>query len=468
MRPESNPERAVRKNLPRPAAPTPLETPLGTLGLLGALRRNPLEAWTRAHFEQPLTLHDYRLGRIAVVSAPSGIRRVLLDNVENYRKDDLQRRVLGRALQKGLLTADGDEWRKQRRIIAPIFNMRAVTDFAPPVHEAACNLIEKWRRTDGQVIDVAAEMASVALDVLIRTVFSGGLGGNPEEWRKAMREYFDTSGQIHPFEVLGLPDIVPRLRQSNGRFAFIDRSIEQLIAARAARGPREEARDLLTLLVDSRDSESGQGLSAREIRANIFTFIAAGFETTANAIIWALYLLTLSPEWRAEIATEAEQAWLGPPAELTERLVKTRAVIDEALRLYPPLAAISRVAVGADRLEGTTIKAGTLIVIAPYVLHRHRLLWDDPDVFDPSRFLPGARGPVDRYAYLPFGTGPRVCIGAAFAMQEALFILSAIVRNFSFEIVPHHVVWPLQRVTLRPRGGLPMRIQCHELAKHSL
>ena len=161
---------------------------------------------------------------------------------------------------------------------------------------------------------------------------------------------------------------------------------------------REDAHDLLTLLVESRDPDSGRGLCEREIKANIFTFIAAGHETTANAITWALYLLTLSPEWLSLLATEAEREWQGPPAGLTERLVKTRAVIEEALRLYPPLAAISRVAIGPDRLAETPIAAGTMIIIAPYVVHRHRLLWDDPEVFDPSRFLPGARGPLDRYA----------------------------------------------------------------------
>jgi cytochrome P450 len=465
---DSGPLLPARKNLPRPAAPAPLEKPLGTLDLLGALRRNPLEAWTRAHFEKPLTLHDYRLGRIAVVSAPAAIRRVLLDNAQNYRKDDLQRRVLGRALHDGLLTAEGDDWRLQRRIIAPLFNMRAVADFAPAIREAASDLVTRWRRADGQVLDVAAEMASVALDVLIRTIFPDGLGDNREDWRTAMRDYFDTSGKIHPFEVLGLPYIVPRLRRSQSWSAFFDRSIERLIAARATSGGREDARDLLTLLVESRHAEGVQGLSERQIRANIFTFIAAGHETTANAITWALYLLTLSPEWRSEVEAEAAPAWDGPAAGLTERLPRTRAVIDEALRLYPPLAAISRVAIGPDRLAETAIEAGTLIVIAPYVLHRHRLLWDDPDVFDPRRFLAGAHGPVDRYAYLPFGAGPRVCIGAAFALQEALFILSAIVRNFSFDIIPHRVVWPLQRVTLRPRGGLPMRIRCHDCNKSSL
>lgn len=450
---------------PRPAAPVPLERPLGTLELIRTLWRNPLEAWSRPHFEEPVVLHDYRLGRIVLVSAPSAIRRVLRDNMQNYPKDDLQRRILGRAVQEGVLTADGDEWRRQRRIVAPLLNMRAVADLAPTMREAAGDLVERWRRADGEVLDVSAEMAKVALDVLMRSLFSDGFGGDPDQWRKGIRHYFDTSGRIHPFEVLGLPGIVPRWRRSNDHSGFMDSSIERLVAAHTSRSRRDRAHDLPTLLCHSRDPETGHGLSEREIKANIFTFIAAGHETTANTLTWALYLLTLSPDWLGEVVAEAESAWAGPTCGLTDRLPKTRAVIEEALRLYPPLAAISRQAVGSDELAETVIKPGTMVVIAPYVLHRHRLLWDDPDVFDPSRFLPGSPRSVDRYAYLPFGAGPRVCVGAAFAQQEALFVLSAIVRNFSFEIVPHHVVWPMQRVTLRPRGGLPMRIRSRAQAK---
>jgi len=219
-------------------------------------------------------------------------------------------------------------------------------------------------------------------------------------------------------------------------------------------------RDILTLLLEAQDTETGRGLSEAEVKSNIITFIAAGHETTANALAWSLYLLSQSPEWSERVAAEArrELATGRPRDGAADRLIETRAVVEEAIRLYPPLAAISREAIAADELAGETIAAGTTVVIAPYVLHRHRRLWDDPDVFDPTRFLPGTRETIDRYGYLPFGAGPRICIGATFALQEATLVLAAVMRRFHLQLAPGFAVWPLQRVTLRPRGGLPMRI----------
>ncbi|MBV9261396.1 MAG: cytochrome P450 [Pseudolabrys sp.] len=217
--------------------------------------------------------------------------------------------------------------------------------------------------------------------------------------------------------------------------------------------------DILTLLIRARDPENGQGLTQQEIRANAITLMSAGQESTADAISWALYLLSRSPHCREQVCQEAASAFEGAPETIIEHLPVTRAVIDETLRLYPPLAAISRVAKGPDILAETKVKAGAMIVIAPYVLHRHRLWGDDADLFDPSRFLPGARATIDRYAYLPFGAGARGCIGSIFALQEATLAVAAITRDFELELADGHEVWPVHRITLRPRDGLPMRLR---------
>jgi cytochrome P450 len=310
---------------------------------------------------------------------------------------------------------------------------------------------------------VAAEVTQLTLDVLERTIFSDGLGGDPEDVRNAMRTYFDTIGRIDPFDVLGLPDFVPRLGRRRVRPAlrFFDAAVDAIIAMRRSRlaeDPSGMPRDILTLLLEAQDPETGQGLSEAEVRANVITFIAAGHETTANAITWSLFLLSQSPEWRERVAAEAEREMGGRPDALAERLVETRAVVEEAIRLYPPLVAISRQAIGPDELAGRRIRRGTMVVIAPYVLHRHRLLWDRPDIFDPNRFLRGARDRIDRYAYLPFGAGPRNCIGSAFALQEATIVVASITRDFDFQLSCGHTVWPVHRVTLRPQAGLPMAI----------
>ena len=193
-----------------------------------------------------------------------------------------------------------------------------------------------------------------------------------------------------------------------------------------------------------------------DIRANIVTFISAGHETTANGLTWTLYLLSQSPDWRERARTEADEAFdPGHPASL-ERCEVLRAVFEEALRLYPPAATLSRQAIADDEILGVRIPAGTVVVISPYVLHRRRGLWDNPDAFDPGRFLGERRERIDRFAYIPFGAGPRVCIGMAFATQEAIVILANFLRAFRFELVEGHQVMPQQRVTLRPREGMKM------------
>jgi cytochrome P450 len=449
----------------RPPAPMPRAEPLGTVGLLRALRSNPLETWTREHFEKTIVTSGLGFAQVIVVSEPAAIHRILLENTANYRKDTLTLRILSAGLTNGLLTAEGDQWRIQRRTLAPMFTRRTVTSFAPAMSQAAAALVARWHRLPmGAVVDVAAEVTRVTLDVLRRTIFSDGLGSDPEEFRGAMATYFDTIGQIDPFDVLNLPDFVPRLSRLRARstLRFFDAAVDTIINTRRrnlAADPSSVPRDILTLLLEAQDPETGRGMSEAEVRANIITFIAAGHETTSNSLAWAIFLLSQSPEWRARVIAEAERELSSPIEGVAERLVETRAVIEEAIRLYPPIVAISRAALGPDALAGHPIRRGTMVVIAPYVLHRHRLLWDRPDVFDPDRFLPAGRDKIDRYAYLPFGAGPRICIGNGFALQEATIVLATIMQGFDLQLCPGHAVWPLQRVTLRPAGGLPMAVR---------
>ena len=447
-----------------PPAPTPRLKSLGPLALLRVLARNPLEAWTKAHFEKPIVMGGLSIGRVALVSDPAAIRRVLMDNSQNYHKDWLQRRVLSAGLSNGLLTAEGQQWRMQRRALAPLFARRTVLSFSVAMIDAAAALVERLKLRDGQIEDIAVEATRLTLDVLERTMFSDGLGRSPEEIRLAMKHYFEAIGRLDPFDVLGLPNWVPRLSRWKLRpmLRLFESAIDAIVSTRRRRiaeDPDSAPRDILTLLLEARDPETGEGLSEVEVRANILTFIAAGHETTANSITWSLFLLSQSPEWRARVQAEADRVLDGDIEGLAERLVETRAVIDEANRLYPPIAAISRAALAPDELAGEPIRRGTMVVIAPYVLHRHRALWADPDAFDPNRFLDGARERIDRFAYLPFGVGPRICIGATFALQEASIVVATVMRHFTLALAPGHAVWPVHRVTVRPSGGLPMIVR---------
>jgi cytochrome P450 len=445
----------------RPPAPAPRCGRPGLLGLIRALRKNPLEAWSQVHFEQLVVPESLPFGRAIVISDPGAIQRVLLDNAGNYRKDTLQLRMISGALSNGLLTAEREQWRFQRQTLAPLFARKTIQGFEERMLQVAEEFVARWRECDHAIIDMAVEMTRVTLEVLRRTIFSDGLGRDTEEFRSAMRGYFDTIGRIDPFDVLGLPDIIPRFTrwQERATLRFFDTAVDTIIANRRERlteAPDGMPQDILTLLLGAQDPESGRGLTDVEVKANIITFIAAGHETTANALTWSLFLLSQSPQWGERIAVEAEREFARPGAALSRRLIETRAVVEEAVRLYPPLAAISREAIGPDDLAGHQIAPGCTVVIAPYVLHRHRRLWEYPNEFDPGRFLPGARERIGRYAYMPFGAGPRICIGAAFALQEAILTLAAIARDFHMELAPGAAVWPLQRVTLRPRSGLPM------------
>lgn len=454
------PERVIE--LPRPPAPAPLDAPLGPFSTMRALWRNPIETWTKYHFEQPVIVGPSVLGTVAVVNDPPAIRRVLVDNASNYRKDALQKRLLGPGLRDGLLEAEGEDWKIQRRTLSPLFSPKTVASFAPAFDAAAKDLVARFMRLrEGAVIDIQLEMAKVTLDVLGRTIFSGGLGRDTQEIATAITRLLAVVGHLDPFDILNFPDWVPRLSKlGRGRpEIYFDEMVATLIAKRKellAADKGAAPRDVLTLLLKAQDPETGAGLSDAQVKSNIMSFIAAGHETTANALTWSIYLLSLAPEWQARLAEEAERVLSGPVEDYGAGLVVTRAVIEEAMRLYPPAASMSRQAQGPDDLAGKRIRRGTLVIVSQWILHRHKLLWENPDCFDPRRFLPEEREKIDRFAYLPFGAGPRVCIGASFSLLEGAIILAHLMRMFSFEHQKDHAVVPVQRITLRPKDGMPM------------
>jgi cytochrome P450 len=456
---------------PHPPAPAPRERPPGTLGLLLGMWQNPLAMWTRAHFEEPVVIRKSVLGTLAVLSNPAGIRHVLVDNAANYHKGPLQRRVL-LGLGNGLLTTEDEDWRVQRRALAPLFTPRVVESFAPAMGEAASNLLARWRQQPtGRTVDISGEMSRITLEVLERTIFPEGLGRELGEFVRAIKLYAETLGRVHPLDVLRFPDWVPRLSRRSAQPAlnFFLQVVDAMIASKRNSKAGEEdhgTRDLLTLLVAAADPVTGKGLSEAEVRANIITFIAAGHETTANTLTWALFLLALYPQWRQAAEAEVDRAlpdgaFNGGPisAELLKSLPLTRAIIDETLRLYPPAASLSRQALHADNAAGARIEAGNVVVISPWIIHRHTLLWKDPCSFDPGRFLPDAPQAIARFSYLPFGAGPRICIGASFALQETVIVLASILRQFRLELAPTANIVPVQWLTLRPKYGMPMLIR---------
>jgi cytochrome P450 len=448
-----------------PPAPCPPAERPGLFELLVKLKRNPLECWSADFFHDPIARVRLPFTEAFLVHDPVAIKRVLMDNAANYPKDSIQRRILSAGLGDGLLSVEGARWEAQRRTLAPLFSRRTVSNFTTAMLTATGQFTDRWRKLSSPAeLDVAAEMTLLTLNVLAYTIFSDGIGGDFEEFRLAMNAYFGVIGRIGAFDLLNVPQFVPRPghRRLRRTMAYFEGVIDDIIETRrrklATLDEGDAPTDLLTLLLRSLDPSTGRQLSFAEVKSNILTFLSAGHETTANALAWSIYLLSQSPEWRARVREEAGRELTGPIEGLADRLVVTKAVIEEALRLYPPIAALSRTAEKADRLGEVEVKAGSLIVIAPYVLHRHHLHWSRPEMFDPARFMPDARAGIPRFAYLPFGVGPRICIGASFALQEAAIVLASLTRDFDMRLSERAEIWPLQRITLRPANGLPMQI----------
>jgi len=450
----------------RPAAPIPHDKPLSTLRFLRDLSRNPITAFSNFIYDESYLYYPSRIRHFLMVNDPEGVKHVLLDNASNYLKSDQAQKRLRPAIGNGLVTAEGASWRFQRRTAAPMFQMKRVASFAPMMAAATEELLSRWSALpDGAEIELSSEMMNLTYNIISRTVFSNEVKTDYKKMSEALTTYLDTLGRVDILSIFGLPDWFPTPTRLRARPAmqFFRQELEALIAQRRARLERDPSSlpdDLLTLLLTTHDPEGGALFSEAEVYDNVATFFFAGHETTANALAWTFYLLSMFPEEDVRVAHEARDTLDGRGADAEDviALPFTRMVIEEAMRLYPPAPLIGRDAINADNVGGIAIEPKTAVLVSPWVLHRHRRLWDAPDYFVPERFAPGAREKIHRFAYLPFGGGPRICIGMAFAMQEAIIILSMIAQRFRLKLVPGHPVEPLARVTLRPRYGLKMKL----------
>jgi len=449
----------------RPAAPEPLPFDPGPFRFLIEVGKNAIGAFGPGAFEQRFVHSKGWFPEAILVNEPDAIKHILVDNWSNYVKNAQMKKLVGPALGDGLFLAEGARWRFQRRMAAPTFQMRHVTGTAPEMAAAAGDMLARWDALNDPEIDAASEMMRVTYDVISRTMFSNDVGMPYDRMQKALTTYLDTLGRtgLMTFLLPGWAPTpnrlrgIPALRTMKREIGALVRRRRDLIEARPDAAPN----DLLTLLITAKDSEGGAVFSDAEVFDNTMTFIFAGHETTANALTWSFYLLSQSPEWDEKVAREAHEV-LGdraPSAGDVSRLAVARMVVEEAMRLYPPAPFISRHAVAGDAFCEQAIGPGAAVTISPWVLHRHKLLWKDPEYFDPSRFAPGAREHIHRFAYLPFGAGPRICIGMAFALQEAAIVLASVARRYRLSLQPGFPVEAQARLTLRPKHGLKMRLE---------
>ena len=455
---QPDPPRTVIR--PRPAAPRPRTARLGLINAIRALRSNPITAFAEEAFQAPI-LEIGRLRKIVLVNDPDDIEHVLVGNPGNYRKSLQQQRRLKPALGDGLLTAEGAEWQGARRIAAPLFNPTAIALLSDDMTDAAAVMRDRWldRAAPARPLDLSAEFQRLTYEIVSRTVFSGALDQDRARVHANMAIYFDSLGRIDLASLFNLPDWVPTWSTSRARPALaVFRSIVERLVAQRVADPDRAASDLLDRLMRSPLQTTGKVMTPAVVADNVLTFLAAGHETTGNALAWILYLLALDPDAEAAVTDEILAVVGERPRgnDAFDKLVFTRAVINEALRLYPPAPFMGREALGRDELAGHRIDKGTQILIAPWILHRHRRLWDDADAFRPERFMPPNDRDIARGAFIPFGLGPRICIGRGFALQEILVVLSTLLPVFRFRLVDPDAVVPQARITLRPQGGLPM------------
>jgi cytochrome P450 len=460
----------MTRSMPLPDAPGPRG-----VALWHSLRRMRQSALTeylrlRAQFGDVVRLAT-RPHPIYLVSHPEAVHYVLRENAHNYRKGLLLKPIA--ALQgQGLLTSEGDLWARQRRLVQPAFHRQQLATFAEVMVDEARAVVQEWRQPaqTGTLVNVDDRMHRLTFNVVGRVL----LGADPG----ALDAYSDTLRaialpllrflQARATQPWAPPLWVPTPR--NWRFrravAVYDALVQQIIAARRQARPRTAgpATDVLALLLAACDDTSGAGMSERQLRDEIITFIGAGAETSAHALSWTWYLLAQHPAIARRVHAELETVLGGRPPTPQDlpHLPYSRMVLAEALRLYPPSVVLPRQANAPDAIRGYAIPQDALVVISQYVIHRHPALWSEPEQFQPERFAPEQATTRHRCAYIPFGDGPRRCLGEPFALMEMHLVLATIAQAYTLQVVPEHPVVPEVAVTLRPRDGLWMTVHARQ------
>ncbi|MCX7629199.1 MAG: cytochrome P450 [Geminicoccaceae bacterium] len=444
--------------LPRPPRPRPQPVPRPQWRTLLQLRRNALASWGEPAYRERVIAGPF-LGRLSLLlNEPAAIRRLLVDDAEAYGRTATTLRILHPMIGDGLFLAEGDAWRWQRRTVAPVFAPRQLGLLTAIAARRTASALDRLARERRSVVDLLGFFQNLALEIAGEALFSLSLEPHARRLREHVQRYGERLARPSPLDLLlpsgwTTPAELLRRRFARSWFALL----QEIVDERRERGIHEPPRDLFDALVLARDPETGRGFSPRELLDQIATFILAGHETTALALFWSAYLLALAPELQEAAAAEALARDLSVEAPSPASAPLLRAVVHEALRLYPPAFAIVREAKRPVEIAGQRLAPGDIVVVAPWVLHRHLGLWEEPDRFDPRRFLPGAP-PIDRFAYLPFGAGPRVCIGAQFALVEAVTVLAVLLARHRLAFAGPRRVLPVAVVTTHPDRPVPFRL----------
>jgi cytochrome P450 len=436
----------------RPPGPPPRFL-IGHFPLLGA---DPLAVFTRWARDFG-DIFYYRAGWIDVyfLNHPDFIESVLISQSQNFAKDKViqnSRWFLG----QGLLTSEGPEWRRQRRLCQPAFHRERLSSYGQSMSAYSEEMLAAW--SDGEVRDIHQEMMQLTMRIVAKVLFSVEVSADAQEVAAALNLLMrHTSGvrMIMPPRLRHVP--LPALVRVKRAVRELDKIVNRIIGERRASG--QDTGDLLSMLIAARD-EDGSAMTDRQLRDEIMTFLLAGNETTAVSLSWTWYLLSQYPEAARKLRQELSEALGGrtPQLEDLARLPYTDKVAKESMRLFPPAWSLARTVVEEIEIGGYRIPAGANVVMSPWIMHRDPRFFDHPEQFDPERWTSPAAQQLPRFAYFPFGGGPRACIGAAFAMMEAKFLVAAIAQRFQLQLAPGPPVIPQAGITLRPRYGMRMKI----------
>lgn len=429
---------------------------------LGRIRRDPLGFLLDcARKFGDLTYFEAGNRRAFLVNSADAIRHVLQDNHRAYNKDTIQYNSLAQITGRGLLTSDGDLWFRQRRLEQPAFSRSRLNALDKVVVPAVEKMLQRWAQhvSSGDLVDVDGEMMRTTLEIVGKALFSIDLSTQAQKLTEAVLTTLDHI-VYQAQNPVRLPEVflTPRTMRFRAALSTLDMAVYEMIAER--REQADPGEDMLGMLLKARDEESGQRMSEQQVRDEVITLLIAGHETVASALTWSWYLLAQHPHVWERMRNEVKRVLDGrlPTTSDLPNLPYTGQVFSEALRLYPPAWLITRKAVEADEIGGFAIPAGSLIIISPYVIHRHPVYWDEPLKFEPARFGTEHEKNRPRYAYIPFGGGPRLCIGAQFAQMEAVLLMAMVTQRYRLELPEGVQVKVDALVTLRPHGGLAMRV----------
>lgn len=398
---------------------------------------------------------------LTLLRHPDHIRHILQDNVGNYSKQTRGYAQLRRLLGQGLVTSEGDFWLRQRRIAQPAFHRKQIATFGDTMATLTSEMLRHWDTlAPGTALDISEEMMALTLRIVGRTLLSTEVSGKSAIVGPALGHLLAQMID-RTTDLVQLPLAIPTAR--NRIFAqslkALNGVVVNLIAERRASADRPQ--DLLTLLMEARDADTGEAMTDAQLRDEVMTLFLAGHETTANALAWTFYLLSQNPAAARRLREELTLALGGrtPAFEDLPKLPFTARVVQESMRLYPPVWVLARQVMEDDTVGGYLLRRGTFVAACPYVTHRDARYWPAPETFDPDRFLPERMAAQPRFAYFPFSGGPRQCIGNQFALMEAQLIVASVAQRYALELVPGHPVALQPTVTLRPRYGLSMQLK---------